>query len=148
MNLKERIEQEVVGVVESEGFELVELLVSDRGHKTLVRVFADRPEGGISIDECARLSGKLADRFDLENLFPRAYILEVSSPGLERPLVSRRDFERKLRRRIRVWFTENGATLEEAGELLSVTDEGLLVRTDEGEKQFSFGTVVKGKEIL
>ena len=135
-------------MVQIEGFELVELAVSDRGHKTLVRVFADRPRGGITIDECARLSQKLSDRFDLENVFERAYILEVSSPGLDRPLVSRRDFERKIGRAVRVWFTENGGTREAAGELLDVGDDGLLLQTDEGEQRFPIEKIVKGKEVL
>ncbi|HXF48306.1 MAG TPA: ribosome maturation factor RimP [Verrucomicrobiae bacterium] len=148
MNLKERIERPVQEVIEREGFELVELAVADRGHKMLVRVFADRPEGGISIEECARLSRKLSDWFDLENVFPRAYILEVSSPGLDRPLVSRRDFERKVGRAVRVWLSEDGKTGEAAGTLVSVNDEGLFLETAEGEKRFSFETVVKGKEIL
>ncbi|HEU4436995.1 MAG TPA: ribosome maturation factor RimP [candidate division Zixibacteria bacterium] len=148
MNLKERIEQAVQEVIEKEGFELVELAVSDRGHKTLVRVYADRPRGGITIDECARLSQKLSDWFDLENVFERAYILEVSSPGLDRPLVSRRDFERKIGRAVRVWFTENGGTREAAGELLDVGDDGLLLQTDEGEQRFPIEKIVKGKEVL
>ena len=148
MNLKERIEQAVQEVIEKEGFELVELAVSDRGHKTLVRVYADRPRGGITIEECARLSQKLSDWFDLENVFERAYILEVSSPGLDRPLVSRRDFERKIGRAVRVWFTENGGTREAAGELLDVGDDGLLLQTDEGEQRFPIEKIVKGKEVL
>ena len=149
MNLKERIERSVTEVIEREGFELVELAVLDRGHKALVRVFADRPTGGISIDECARLSRKLSDCFDLENVFERAYVLEVSSPGLDRPLVTRRDFERKVGREVRIWFSKNGTTAEVFGNLLAVTDEGLFVRTEnEGEQKFSFDTVVKGKEVL
>ena len=148
MNLKERIAKPVAEIIEKEGLELVELSISDRGHKTLVRVFADRPGGGISIDECARLSGKLSDWFDLENVFERAYILEVSSPGLDRPLASRRDFERKLGRELRVWLSQNGQTLEVSGKLLAVGEDGLLLQTDAGEKRFSFETVVRGKEIL
>ena len=149
MNLKERIAQAVEQVVEKEGFELVELAVADRGHKTLVRVFADRPAGGISIDECTRLSRKLSDWFDLENVFERAYILEVSSPGLDRLLTTRRDFERKVGRNVRIWFSQNGTTAEAFGNLVAVSDEGLLVRTEkEGAMRLSFSTVVKGKEIL
>ncbi len=149
MTRKERIEQPVKEVIEREGFELVELAVLDRGHKTLVRVFADRPAGGISVDECARLSGRLSDRFDLENVLERAYILEVSSPGLDRALVSRRDFERKVGREVRIWFAENGATIEAHGELLAVNDDGLLIRTEkEGEKLFPLNAIAKGKEIL
>lgn len=149
MNLKERIERSVTEVIEREGLELVELAVLDRGHKTLVRVFADRPSGGISIDECTRLSRKLSDWFDLENVFERSYSLEVSSPGLDRPLVTRRDFERKVGRNVRLWFSQNGQAAEAFGNLLAVTDEGLLVRTEnKEERKFSFDTVVKGKEVL
>ena len=149
MNLKERIERSVTEVIEREGFELVELAVLDRGHKTMVRVFADRPTGGISIAECARLSRKLSDWFDLENVFERSYILEISSPGLDRPLVTRRDFERKVGRAVRIWFSQNGQAAEAFGNLLAVTDEGLLVRMeDEEERKFSFDTVMKGKEVL
>ena len=149
MNLKERMERSVTEVIEREGFELVELAVLDRGHKTLVRVFADRPTGGISIDECARLSRKLSDWFDLENVFERSYILEVSSPGLDRPLVTRRDFERKVGWAVRIWFSQNGQAAEAFGNLLAVTDEGLLVRMEnEEERKFSFDMVMKGKEVL
>lgn len=149
MNLKERIERPVAGIVEKEGFELVELAVYDRGPKTMVRVFAERPAGGISVDDCALLSRKLSDFFALENVFERAYVLEVSSPGVSRILTSRRDFERKLGRLVRVWFSKDGATLETAGRLLAVSDAGLLLQTDRGgEETFSFGDLIKGKEIL
>lgn len=149
MNLKERIEQPVAEVVEKEGFELVELAVLDRGHKTLVRVFADRPAGGISVEECARLSRRLSDRFDLENLFERNYVLEVSSPGLDRFLTSHRDFLRKVGRNLRIWFRKEEGTEEAAGRLLAVLEDGLLVQTDRnGEQKFPFDTLVKGREIL
>ena len=149
MNLKERIEQPVAEVVEQEGFELVELSVLDRGHKTLVRVFADRPAGGISVDECARLSRRLSDWFDLENVFERAYVLEVSSPGLDRFLTSRRDFERKVGRNLRIWFRKDESTREAAGQLLAVLEDGLLLQSDRyGEQKLPFAVVVKGKEIL
>lgn len=151
MNLKERIMQPVNKVVEREGFELIELTVAERGHKALVRVFADRPAalgGGISIEECARLSGKLADYFDLENVFERSYILEVSSPGLDRTLTSRRDFEWKVGRPVRLWLNASNGTVEAAGLLAAVTEEGVRLQSGGEEKFFPFTEVVRGKEII
>lgn len=153
MSLKERILQAVTEMIEKEGFELVELAVLERGHRPVVRVFADRPRGGgvsggITVDECARLSQKLSDFFDLEDLLGRSYVLEVSSPGLERPLTSRRDFERKVGRRLRLWIERNGSTLEKTGELLSVGEEGLRLKTSAGEEFFGFETVRRGKEAV
>jgi len=149
MNLKERIERSLEEVVEKEGFELVELSVLDRGHKTLVRVFADRPTGGISLDECAHLSGRLSDWFDLENVFERAYVLEVSSPGLNRFLTSPRDFGRKVGKILRIWFQKGEGTQEASGQLLAVLEDGLLMQTERNrEQKFPFDALVKGKEIL
>ena len=138
-------------VVEKEGFELVELAVVERGHRPVVRVFADRlPEAGgsISVDECARLSNKLADYFDLENVFERAYVLEVSSPGLDRFLTSQRDFERKLGRPLRLWVLDGVKTVEAAGLLSAVTEEGVRLSANGEEKFFPFTVLQKGKEVI
>jgi len=152
MSLKERILEAVMRVIEKEGFELVELAVLERGHRPVVRVFADRKaggaSGGITVEECARLSQKLSDYFDLENVFERSYVLEVSSPGLDRLLTTRRDFERKIGRTLRLWIEQNGTTLEKAGELLAVEESGLRLKTFGGEEFFGFEVVRRGKESV
>ncbi len=143
--------QKVTEVIEKEGFELVELAVVERGHRPVVRVYADRlpgAGGSISVDECARLSNKLSDYFDLENVFERAYILEVSSPGLDRFLTSRRDFERKKGRSLRLWVLDGLKTTEATGLLSGVTEEGVRLCANGEEKFFPFTVVEKGKEII
>ncbi len=84
----------------------------------------------------------------MENVFERSYVLEVSSPGLDRLLTTRRDFERKIGRPIRLWIDENGTTLEKAGELSGVDETGLRLKTSGGEKFFSFGAIRRGKEAV
>lgn len=152
MSIKERILQSVTEVIEKEGFELVELAVLERGHRPVVRVFTDRKDnpasGGITVGECARLSQKLSDYFDLENVFERSYVLEVSSPGLDRLLTTRRDFERKIGRTIRLWIDGNGSILEKAGELTAVEENGLRVKTPGGEEFFGFDVIRRGKESV
>ena len=76
------------------GLETVDLALSGEGHRTVLRVVVDRVEGGITVEECARVSEALSRQLDLYDLFEDPYTLEVSSPGLDRPLRNDADFRR------------------------------------------------------
>src|SRR2546422_4353411 len=76
------------------GLETVDLALSGEGHRTVLRVVVDRVEGGITVEECARVSEALSRQLDLYDLFQDPYTLEVSSPGLDRPLRNDADFRR------------------------------------------------------
>jgi ribosome maturation factor RimP len=90
-------------VIEDEGFELVDVeVVHGRGRKIL-RFFIDRPDG-VSISDCVRISRVLEDHFDGHDLIEFSYTLEVSSPGLDRPLRNPRDFQRSTGRRVQVFL--------------------------------------------
>lgn len=80
-------------VVEGAGYELVDLRILAEGGRTILRLMADRP-GGITLDECARLSREVSPHLDVADVVPYAYNLEVSSPGLRRPLKKAADFVR------------------------------------------------------
>ena len=84
---------EVIGpVIEDLGFELVR--VRYQGGKTpTVQIMADRPEGGIEVDDCAVISTAVSAHLDVEDPIEEAYNLEVSSPGIDRPLTRLKDFE-------------------------------------------------------
>jgi ribosome maturation factor RimP len=84
---------EIVGpVIESMGFELVRVRLMSGKHKTL-QIMADRPEGGIEVDDCAEISTAVSATLDVEDPIEDAYTLEVSSPGIDRPLTRLKDFE-------------------------------------------------------
>lgn len=80
-------------VIEDLGFRLVRVKCSGRNGFT-VQIMAERPDGTIAVDDCERISRNLAPVLDAEDPVARAYHLEVSSPGIDRPLVRRSDFER------------------------------------------------------
>ncbi len=101
MELKSKLMPVVEKVVLDHQLELVELDLFEAGKKPVLRVFVDK-EGGVNIDDCSRLSRDLGNTFDLEDLIPFAYHLEVSSPGLDRPLKNKRDFERNLGRGVKI----------------------------------------------
>jgi len=101
---RDELEQIVESALEGIGFELVDL--ERAGHRTrpILRLRIDRldaePGTGVTVDECARASRQLEEVLDAREDLLQSYILEVSSPGVERPLRKRRDFERAVGREI------------------------------------------------
>ena len=88
-------------VIESLGIELDELEFKRMKGKALLRVFIDR-KGGVTIDDCERVSREIEAVLDVEDPIPYSYVLEVSSPGLDRPLRKPEDFRKYSGSRARV----------------------------------------------
>jgi ribosome maturation factor RimP len=97
----DRVTALVEPVIEEMGFELVDVeFLTDRGRKVL-RIYVDA-EGGITLDECVEVSREIGTLIDLEDMVPDQYVLEVSSPGLDRPLKKEKDFAAAVGRRVKV----------------------------------------------
>ncbi|WP_374290732.1 ribosome maturation factor RimP [Paenirhodobacter enshiensis] len=79
-------------VIEGLGFELVRLRLQG-GRHPLLQIMADRPEGGIDVDDCAAISTAVSAVLDVEDPIEDKYTLEVSSPGIDRPLTRLKDFD-------------------------------------------------------
>ena len=92
------------------------------GKAPLVRVYMDKAEG-VSLDELENASREISAILDVEDPISRSYTLEVSSPGMTRPLKTRRDFERTLEKDVAVSFTgPEGTPQDVKGRLTAVTD--------------------------
>jgi ribosome maturation factor RimP len=87
----EEIKAVVEPIVQSQGMELVDLEYQREGRGWVLRVFLDR-EGGITVENCAEASGEIGATLEVKDFIPNPYILEVSSPGLDRPLKKPEDF--------------------------------------------------------
>lgn len=92
-------------IVAEMGLELVEVQFRQEAGWVL-RLFIDRESGGIGVDDCASVSRQVAARLEAEDIIPHAYTLEVSSPGLERPLKRLEDFPRFVGRKVRIKLSE------------------------------------------
>jgi ribosome maturation factor RimP len=92
----DRVKELLLPILEEGGFELVDVEFVREPVGWVLRIYADRPEGGITISDCQWISERIGTLLDVEDLIPHAYNLEVSSPGLDRPLKTRRDFERHV----------------------------------------------------
>jgi ribosome maturation factor RimP len=99
----------------------------------VLRLFVDRP-GGVTVEDCARVSRDCSAVLDAEDLIGRAYRLEVSSPGIERRLRRPEHFRQQLGRRVRVEMTEPvGGRRRVTGDLTDVTETEVTVAADDGQ---------------
>ncbi|PKN51190.1 MAG: ribosome maturation factor RimP [Deltaproteobacteria bacterium HGW-Deltaproteobacteria-13] len=89
--IKEKIRQLAEPVVASEGMELIHVECIKMHSRWIIRLFLDK-ECGITLDDCANISNQLGDIFDIREVINSAYTLEVSSPGLDRPISRDQDF--------------------------------------------------------
>jgi ribosome maturation factor RimP len=87
-----RLAEIVKPVIEGLGFELIRIRLMG-GATRILQIMADRPEGGIEVDECGEISTAVSATLDVEDPIEENYVLEVSSPGIDRPLTRLKDFE-------------------------------------------------------
>ena len=99
--LAEQIEQLIQPILEDLGCELVDLEYQREQQGWILRVFLDKKDG-INLDDCAAASREISSLLDVENLITTAYNLEVSSPGIERPLKKIADFERFIGQLVKI----------------------------------------------
>ena len=86
-------ERLVMPIIQNENFELVDLEYKKEGSNWYLRIYIDKP-GGITLDDCQKVSEQLGEELDREDPISENYFLEVSSPGLDRPLMKDSDFIR------------------------------------------------------
>ncbi|HEY8530881.1 MAG TPA: ribosome maturation factor RimP [Limnochorda sp.] len=125
------------------GVELVDVAYLSENGRWILRVSIDR-EGGVTLDDCQRVSEILSDELDRVDPIPGSYSLEVSSPGLERPLKKPREFERFQGRlvRVRAYAPVEGSRTWE-GRLIGLIDNDVVVETARGQVRIPLDKVAK-----
>jgi ribosome maturation factor RimP len=134
-----RIAGIITPVVEGMGFELVRVRLMGGKTKTL-QIMAERPEGGIEVDDCARISTAVSATLDVEDPLEDAYTLEVSSPGIDRPLTRLKDFETWEGYEARIETTEMiDGRRRFKGMLQGVEDGEILIEIEEHGESVTIG---------
>jgi ribosome maturation factor RimP len=137
----------VAPVVEASGLELVEVTFRREAGRKVLRVVVDR-EGGVDIDTISATAEQVSRRLDLEGFAPGPYALEVSSPGIERPLRRPVDFRRRVGDRVKVRTVSpiEGAR-NHAGALVSADAEAIVIATDGGELRVPFEEIASARTV-
>lgn len=133
-NIDRRLAAILTPVIEGMGYELVRVRYMSGKTKTL-QVMADRPEGGIEVDECGEISTAISAALDVEDPIEDAYMLEVSSPGIDRPLTRLKDFEAWAGYEAKLETTELiDGRRRFRGTLAGVEDGEVLIEIDAGKE--------------
>lgn len=142
------IEEYAVPVLESMGIELVEIQFRREGHGWVLRLYIDK-EGGVTLDDCASVSRELSTWLDVEDLIEQAYHLEVSSPGLERPLKKLKDFKRFSGRTAKVKLREqvDGQKVF-IGTIGEADEEKIILVVDDKPMTLLFDNIAKARLVL
>ena len=146
--IEEQVEEMLLPVTEGFGYELVDVEFVKEGKNWYLRAYIDKP-GGVNIDDCQKVSQVLSDFLDESDPIKQSYFLEVSSPGLERPLKKERDFEKceGCEVEVRLFNPLNGSKSFE-GELIGLSDGIIGIKTSDGIMNFEKNKVALVKRII
>ncbi len=143
-----RLKEILLPTLNSFGVELVDLEYRLENRGWILRLFLDK-EGGITLEDCQRVSEQVGDLLDVEDLIGHGYRLEVSSPGLDRPLTQEGDFVRFTGKRARILTREPLANQRNfQGRILGIEDHQVLIEGDGGIKiTIPFAVILKARLI-
>jgi len=143
-----RLAAVVQPTIEGLGYELVRLRLMG-GKRNTLQIMAERPEGWIEVDDCARISRAVSAVLDVEDPIGGEYVLEVSSPGIDRPLTRMKDFERYEGYEVKIETAEAiDGRKRFKGVLAGVQDGEVLIEIPEGVIGLDFDLIADAKLVL
>lgn len=145
----EEIKRIILPVLEEMQTELVELKLVKGPGGLILKLLVDKDKGGINLDECAQINKKIGEILDCQDIIKNKYILEASSPGLDRPLKTKNDFLRCMDRRVKFFLKENiEGKLEIDGQVLDADEETVEVNAQGKNLRIPFSKINKAKQLI
>ena len=130
---EQKSEQLLIPIVDTHGFELVDVEYVKEGSNFYLRAYIDKP-GGITVDDCETVSRAFSDKLDETDFIEEAYIMEVSSPGLGRPLKKEKDYKRSMGKELEIRTYRARNREKEFYGILTAYDENSVTIACEGEE--------------
>lgn len=144
-----RLAEIITPVIEDMGFELVRVRLMSGKYDDILQIMAERPEGGIEVDQCAQISLALSAVLDVEDPIEEAFTLEVSSPGIDRPLTRLKDFATFEGYEAKIETTELiDGRRRFKGQLAGVEGDEVLINIAEGTVGLQFDWLSDAKLVL
>lgn len=145
--LEQKLQTLVQDSIEAMGFELVGIECQRAGRFLTVRLYIDK-EGGVSIDDCSDVSRQVSAIFDVEDPIADKYNLEVSSPGLDRPLFTLEQFQRFIDRDVVIHLRIPMLDRRKwQGKLVTVEGDFITLNVEGNVQQFAFGNIQKANLV-
>lgn len=124
----EKLEEILAPLLAEHAADLVDIQIKGRQGNQTVKVFIDC-QGGTTLDKCEKISKEFSDRLDIEDIIDGKYRLEVSSPGLDRPLRSAKDFRRHLNREVAVVYEDEVGPRSIQGKIVRVSGVEIQIKS-------------------
>lgn len=141
------LEQLITPILENENAKLVELQLKGRPDNQIVKIFVDT-EDGVTLDKCKSISRQMSDVLDSADIFNGKYRLEVSSPGLDRPLLNRNDFARNMHKEVDIKYESNLGIEDFKGKIVDVSYENVSIQGSDEIKSVPISKIKHGKISL
>ncbi len=144
---KKNIKEKIIGIVEKNNFLLVDLVIRGNERNPVVEIYIDGDKP-VTANDCSKLSRKITSLIDDEELLTGNYRLDVSSPGIDKPLKFLRQYPKHINRSFEVKYLENDVKKKFEGELIDIEGDILTFRTNKGEVKLNFNQIQKAKVII
>ena len=144
-DIKGKINELSGTIAAQQAVELIDVAIAGSAGRPLIRVYIDK-EGGVTLDDCGDFSRALSALLDVEDPIPSSYVLEVSSPGLDRPLKEMKDFQRSIGKLVKV---VTRSRIEEQnvfiGRIEAVSGETILLALGDKKMEVPFEQISKAR---
>ena len=138
-------------IVQAEGLTLIEVDYVKEGSDWILKVFIDNPGGNLNFDHCETVSKILSQELEQIDPISNSYVLEISSPGLDRPLKTKEDYNKSIGNNIQIkTYAPYQGSKEFEGELLEIDEKNVKIktRTDKGVIEIPFSKIANSKLLI
>ena len=143
----ETIRKKIGSITESLGFELDDISAPVVGGRLVLRIFIFS-SNGVNLDDCAKISRAIANQLEEDDSIASRYTLEVSSLGLDKPLLTTRDFQRRIGEKVKITYDNNGKRHSAKGILIECDNDMIKIKQKEEMILIPVNASPKGKIII
>lgn len=147
MTISKEITEEIVQIISDFNYLLIDLSIRGNEKNPILEIFVDN-ESGVSADDCAEISKAIGSFLDGGDYISPGYRLDVSSPGVERPLKFLQQYPKHLNRQFEVTFTSGDGTKKLNAKLIGIADEKLTFDSGKNQIIVSFGDIISAKVLI
>lgn len=145
----EELRKIIAPFIEQEELELIELKFILSGSASLVRLLVDKKQGGIRLGDCAGLNRKIGAALENNACLQHRFILEVSSPGIDRPLKTKDDFLRCLNKNVKFFLKEQiNGKIEYQAEVVNADDAAVVIKNEDGNLLIPLPVINKARQAI
>ena len=144
---KQQLSKKIEEIVSSHGYFLIELIFRGDRNLLVIELYIDN-EIGITTDDCSKVSNVVNEVIESQNLIDTSYRLDVSSPGIERPLKFFAQYKKHMNRKLEIEYSDGEEKKKIVGKLIRIHDNDLFLEEKKNEVKISFENVIKAKVLI